>query len=122
MSKKNKAMSFTHVPQKAAPRFPIPVPDINNMDDVGYFPDEVLHDKISRLESERTRLLELRLEPIPWEVELAYLRREQQIRKTRSERHDQYVKELSAQGDDGYYGSHYDATPATVNVSTRILN
>ena len=121
MSKKNKVSSFAHTAQKT-PRFPIPVPDINNMDDIGYFPDELLHDKISRLEGERTRLLELRLEPTPWEVELAYLRREQQIRKTRSERHDQYVKELSAQGDDGYFGSQFDATPATVNVSTRILN
>jgi hypothetical protein len=62
------------------------------------------------------------LEPIPWEVELAYLRREQQIRKARIEKHEQYVRELSAQGDDGFYTVSYDITPYNVNTSSRVLN
>lgn len=122
MSKKNKATVAVTGTTQRTPRFPIPVPELNNMDDVGYYPDEVLHDKINRLESERGRLLELKLEPIPWEVELAYLRREQQIRKSRIEKHEQYVRELSAQGDDGFYTVSYDITPNNVNTSSRVLN
>jgi len=113
MTKKNK--NFTSVPSK---KFPITVPEVNNMDDIGYFSDEFLYEKINKLETERLQLLELKLEPTPWEVELAYLRREQQIRKTRSEKHEVYSKEFSNKGEDQFF----DASPRNINNSIQILN
>lgn len=102
MSKKNKntnQQAHNDRDEVRTVKYPIPFPDVANMDDVGYYPDDVLNDKISRLESERSRLLEMKFDPQRWELELAYLHRERQIRHTRGERHDAYVRDLLLRGD-----------------------
>jgi len=104
-------------------KYPLPFPEVANMDDVGYYPDDVLSDRISRLESERTRLLEMRYDPRHWEVELAYLRREQQIRNVRIERHDAYMRELLLHGKDEEVASRTAFGPITIkNNGSRNLN
>lgn len=71
-------------------------PMITSIDDIALLSDEELTARVNRFESERTRTRD----PIPWEVEIAYFRREQQIRKRRSEAHAEW---LSLQPRDSIY-------------------
>jgi hypothetical protein len=89
MSKKNK-------PSK---NFINETPDVYNMDDIGYMTDEAIHDRSQRLENERNRLLSMNKDAHLWEVEVAYLRREQQLRQTRSELHAEYMKKFVPQAE-----------------------
>lgn len=66
-------------------------PAIFNMDDLGYSSDEELFSLAGRLESERSQLLSRGLDPYQWEVEISYVRREQQLRKLRAERHADWL-------------------------------
>jgi hypothetical protein len=69
----------------------INVPDVYNMDLVGYMADEEIASTAGRLESERNYLLSKGQDTYLWEVEICYLRREQQMRRLRSERHAEYL-------------------------------
>lgn len=84
MSKKNKSNK----------NFGNEMPEIYNMDDIGYMADEAIHDRAQRLENERNRLVSTNKDPYLWEVEIAYLRREEQLRQTRAERHAEFVKKF----------------------------
>jgi hypothetical protein len=105
-------------------KYPLPVPEVANMDEIGYYPDDLLADRIGRLESERTRLLEMRYDPQLWEVELAYLRREQQIRTVRSERHEAYMRDLVLRSgeDEVSFNTEFGALQNNVVSNPRILN
>lgn len=81
MSKKNK-------------QFNNEVPEIYNVDDIGYMADEALYERANRLENERNRMVSSGKDAYHWEVEIAYLRREQQLRVTRSERHAEFLKKF----------------------------
>jgi hypothetical protein len=119
MSKKNKHNNDRD--DLKTVRYPIPFPDMNNMDDVGYYPDDLLIDKISRLESERSRLLEMKFDPMKWEVELAYLYREKEIRTFRNEKHDAYMRDLILRGEDEQtFSRNYG--PIVSNVDAKKLN
>ena len=59
-------------------------PEVYNMDDIGYMSDEAIYDRAGRLENERNRLVASGRDTYLWEVELAYLRREQQLRRERA--------------------------------------
>lgn len=122
MSKKNKQTSERDELKTA--KYPLPFPDINNVDDVGYYPDDLLADKIARLESERSRLLEMKFDPRPWEVELAYLHREKQIRDVRLQRHEAYVRELVMKGTDDDFAYRTEFGPITLSTSSnsKLLN
>jgi len=85
MSKKNKNFSRD---------FGNEAPEIYNMDDIGYMADEAIHDRANRLENERNRLSGMGRDPHFWEVEVAYLRREQQLRQTRAEKHAEFMKKF----------------------------
>lgn len=120
MSKKNKQVNVND--ELKTTRYPITPPEVNNMDDVGYYPDDLLADKISRLENERTRLLDMKFDPRPWEVELAYLHREKDLRNVRLERHDAYMRDLYLRGEEE--GVHRTAYGPIVNrtVDPKTLN
>lgn len=126
MSKKNKNTNHSQSSDELrTSKYPIPAPEVANMDDIGYYPDDLLSDRIGRLESERTRLLEMRYDPQLWEVELAYLRREQQIRTTRAERHESYMRDLILRGgdDEVSFNTEFGALVHSNVVSNpRILN
>lgn len=98
MSKKNKSVATSD--ELKTNRYPIAMPEVNNMDEVGYYPDDLLTDKISRLESERSRLLDAKFDPRPWEVELAYLHREKDLRNVRLEKHEAYMRDLYLRGEE----------------------
>lgn len=67
-------------------------PEVYNMDDIGYMSDEAIHDRGSSLENEKNRLVAMGKDPYLWEVEMAYLRREQQLRQTRAARHAEFTQ------------------------------
>ncbi len=73
--------------------YPVDLPMRANMDDIAVYSDDELFGKVSRFENERMRILEARLDPSPWEIEIAYLRREMGIRKIRREKHEVFLKE-----------------------------
>jgi len=123
MSKKNKntnTQQTTDWEESKNVKYPLPFPEVANMDDVGYYPDDVLNDKISRLESERARLVDMKFDPHRWEVELAYLRREQQIRTVRMERHEAYMRELILRGGEEEVAVNTAFGP--ISVDNSVLN
>ena len=126
MSKKNKNANHNqNTDELRATKYPIPGPEVANMDDIGYYPDDLLADRIGRLESERTRLLEMRYDPQLWEVELSYMRREQQIRSARAEKHEAYMRDLIHRGgdDEVSFNTEFVALVKTnVNSNLRVLN
>lgn len=85
MSKKNK---------KFGKDFDFEAPEVVSTDDIGYMAEEAIHDRMNRLEHERNRLLSMGRDPLLWEVELAYLQREQNVRQTRSQLHVEYMKKF----------------------------
>lgn len=82
MSKKNKGFSGE-------------VPNVVNMDEIGYMPDEAIHAIANRLEGERNRVMNANRDPYRWEVEIAYLRREQDLRQIRAQHHQEFIKKFS---------------------------
>ena len=72
---------------------PIPVPNVVNMDEIAIFSDEELFARASSLENDRTKVVESRFDPMLWEIEIAYLRREMGIRRQRREAHEVFIRE-----------------------------
>ena len=85
MSKKNKSFNKEFINE---------APEVYCMDDIGYMPDEAIYDRTNKLEIERNKLISMNRNPYLWEVEIAYLRREQQLRQTRAELHADFVKKF----------------------------
>jgi len=88
MSKKNKGFNKD---------FRADAPELIPADELRYMPDEAIHAIANRLESERNRLLNASRDPHLWEVEIAYLRREQELRQIRFEHHQKYLQKLAPQ-------------------------
>ena len=69
----------------------VELPDIVNMDDLALFSDEELSGRAGRLEADRRRAASTSSDLVPWETEIAYIRREQQLREERAIRHREYT-------------------------------
>ena len=63
------------------------------MDVLGTLLDEDLIVRLRALDDDRNRAYEAHLETVPWETEIAYVRREQQMRRSRRENHSTFVNE-----------------------------
>lgn len=101
MGKKNK-----HQDSVRRPKYTLDLPEIINMDDVACLSDESISERISRLESDRNSVLASSDDARPWEVEIAYLRREQQIRGFRRQLHDSYLRSNPSDDYDYVYDNH----------------
>ena len=64
------------------------------MDDIAIISDEELYERLRVLEADRDRALTNHFEPNLWEIELAYLQREAQLRRVRRNAHEHYVKQI----------------------------
>jgi len=73
--------------------YPINPPIPMNMDEIAIMSDEEVFARAAGLEGDRAKILDYRLDPTPWEVEIAYYRREQGIRRVRREIHEGFVKD-----------------------------
>lgn len=75
-------------------RYPTQQPEVINIDDLAVLTDEELNGLCYKLDSERQKVIDAYLDPRPWEEELAYIKREMQVRRARREAHDRYVRQL----------------------------
>jgi len=75
-------------------RYPVPPPQPLNMDILAGMSDEELFNNLRSLGEALDKVYEHRLDPKPWEVEVAYIKRERDIRRDRREAHDKYLKLL----------------------------
>jgi hypothetical protein len=97
-------------------RQPNHAPPVFNMDDLGYSSDDELFSLAARLEAERSQLLSKGFDTYSWEIEISYVRREQQLRKLRSERHSDWLVAMS------HVSRNDDADQAGVNEDQRRQN
>lgn len=73
-------------------------PEIVDIDVLGSMLDEDLVLRFRDIDEDRTRALESgRPDLRPWEEELAYVRREQQIRRTRRDLHPEITRRIDAE-------------------------
>lgn len=63
-------------------------PAIITIDDLAVMTDDELSGRANRFEAERNRVRD----QYPWEVEIAYVRREQQIRRQRADAHSAWLR------------------------------
>lgn len=64
------------------------------MDTMFTIPDDALITRLRSLEEDRLKVLDAHLDARPWEEEVAYIRRELQIRRSRREAHQNYMRQL----------------------------
>lgn len=64
------------------------------MDTLGAVPDDELITRLRSLEEDRIKVLDAHLDARQWEEEVAYIRRELQIRRSRREAHQNFVRQL----------------------------
>jgi hypothetical protein len=72
--------------------YPVDFPVRTSMDVIARYLDDELYSKLARLEADRLKVIESRLDPSPWEIEIAYYRRETGIRKVRREVHEEFLR------------------------------
>jgi hypothetical protein len=68
-------------------QYPVQLPEQTSIDDLAMMSDEELVHQANLLEHDRGVVLEARLDARPWEEEIAYVRREQQLRRSRRDAH-----------------------------------
>ena len=88
---KNRNRSAIYVQEKPDYNYPIPVPNQVHIDDLGIALDEELFSMMRSLEDDRQKIIDVHMDPKPWEEELAYVKRELQVRKVRREIHSNYL-------------------------------
>lgn len=86
MSKKNKNQN------RNTPRADIFAPQMVDMDSLAYLSDLELDRRRSYLDEDKMKAIHSGVDPYAWEVELAYLQREFDIRRTRRSMHEQYLR------------------------------
>ena len=110
MSKKNKksnvaideniqedevAYSAASTYRRGIPKYPVDFPEKTSMDVIARYLDDELYSHITKFETDRTKVMDARLDPSPWEIELAYLRRETNIRRARRDLHEIFLRDNS---------------------------
>jgi len=69
---------------------PMPVPV--SMDSLAVYTDGDIRARAELMEAEMARAIKHGMDAYPWQVELAYLQREYDIRRARAMAHDRYVR------------------------------
>jgi hypothetical protein len=88
MSKKNKS-SNRHSNNN---HYEMDLPEVINMDDLSYAADSDLHRRNDYLVEDRIKAIQSSYDPGPWEVELAYVHRELDIRRKRLVAHEKFMR------------------------------
>jgi hypothetical protein len=70
----------------------VPLPEIVSTDVLGTLLDEDMIVRLRVLSDDCNKAYENRVDARPWETEIAYVRREQQMRRVRRENHSEYVR------------------------------
>lgn len=91
---KNRKRSPSPPQARSSRRYPVAFPDVVTIDALGTLNDEELINRLRSLEEDRNKVLDAHLDARLWEEEVAYIRRELQIRRSRREAHQDYVRQL----------------------------
>lgn len=67
-------------------------PDVINVDDIAVMKDEDLIVRLRTLEDDKNKAVDGCIDTRPWEEEIAYIRREQQIRRARRDAHLEFER------------------------------
>ena len=89
---KKRSEAQTGYETRPARRSAVAFPEVVNMDDLGVMLDEDLITRLRSLEEDKNRAYESHMDTRPWEEEIAYIRREQQVRRARRDNHVDYVR------------------------------
>lgn len=84
---------------RSSRRYPVPLPEVLTVDVLGTMLDEDIVVRLRVLEEDRNKVIETHGETRPWEDEIAYVRREQQMRRVRRDSHSEYVKKATEEFD-----------------------
>ncbi len=79
--------------RRGVPKYPVDFPERTSMDVIARYLDDELYLHITKFENDRNKVMEARLDPTPWEIELAYLRREANIRRVRRDLHEIFLRD-----------------------------
>jgi hypothetical protein len=82
--------SYRHEPQPACP---YSLPAVLSMDELAMMADDELLSRCSILNSEKAEIVKTRFVPTAWEVEIAYVQRELQIRQDRRNKHREFSQQ-----------------------------
>jgi hypothetical protein len=77
---------------RSSRRYSASLPEVVSVDVLGTMLDEDLLIRFRALDDDRIKVTDAKGDPRPWEVEIAYLRREQQLRYVRRDAHAKYVR------------------------------
>jgi hypothetical protein len=89
MSKKNKR---SHHDSNNFSNCPVDRPLVVDMDTLAYATDEELREREKMLSYDKDVVIRSGFDPYHWEVELAYVLREQNVREVRRIFHEKYVR------------------------------
>jgi len=87
---RNRCVDFPEV----HPYNAIPLPEQMNIDDLAVMLDEDLASRWRFMEEDRRRAFSLHMDTRPWEEEIAYIKREQQIRSLHRSAHVAWVDQV----------------------------
>ncbi len=73
------------------------LPEIVTIDALATMPDEDLIGRLRALEEEKSKAYEAHVDVRSWEEEIAYIRREQQIRRTRRDAQMEYNRKVESE-------------------------
>ena len=91
--KRNETPAASHYNfRRTSQRYPLPLPEVVSIDVIGTMLDEDLVVRMRALEGERARVLDEHGDAQPWEEEVAYIRREQQLRRVRRDTHFDFLR------------------------------
>lgn len=91
------------------------LPVVSNMDDLATMVDEELTRRFRELDTDMLAAAKANVDTTPWTTELAYIRREQLIRRARREAHELYLQETASSP------SEDDFEPADLDNSAFLL-
>jgi hypothetical protein len=91
-TRKRSDSTSSSLPSRPNRRQVVPLPEVVSIDVLGTLLDEDLIVRLRALDDDRNKAFEARLDTRPWETEVAYVRREQQMRRARRENHSAWIK------------------------------
>jgi len=91
-TRKRSDTSTSTLPSRPRRSSAVPFPEIVSSDILATLDDSDLITRLRVLDDDRNKAFESRLETLPWETEIAYIRREQQMRRGRRENHQDFMR------------------------------
>ncbi len=97
VQKRNRAAEASNTGRVTRSRNAPCLPELINIDDLGIMQDEDLILRLRAMDDDRSRAHEMGQDTRPWEEEIAYIRREQQIRRIRRDNHAEFTRVAQAE-------------------------